>query len=144
MTSYRNVGWLVISLSLLVAAACSGSSTSSTSGAATSTSTTPGLTSLDGTPEGRGDHPGFQVQAPSPPWTLFKGFAVTNDSGGGFRAVSVWDVGKVARNPCHSIGNLVDPGPTVDDLVAALEAQSMRHADRADGRDARRLSGEVP
>ena len=34
----------------------------------------------------------------------------------------------MARNPCHSIGNLVDPGPTVDDLVAALEAQSMRHA----------------
>jgi hypothetical protein len=42
--------------------------------------------------------------------------------------VSFWDVGKVARDPCHSIGDLYDPGPTVDDLVAALEAQQMRHA----------------
>jgi hypothetical protein len=53
---------------------------------------------------------------------------VTNDSGGASRGVSFWDVGKVARNPCHSIGHLYDPGPTVDDLVAALEAQSMRDA----------------
>jgi hypothetical protein len=52
---------------------------------------------------------------------------VTNDAGGGF-GLSFWDVGKVARNPCHSIGHLSDPGPTVDDLVTALEAQSMRNA----------------
>ena len=49
---------------------------------------------------------------------------MTNDCCG----VAFWDVGMVARDPCHSIGNLVDPGPTVDDLVAALEAQPMRHA----------------
>jgi hypothetical protein len=124
-TSIRRLGLL---LPLFVAAACSGASTSSSaSGPATSASTGPGLTSLDGTPEGRGDHPGFRVEA-SHSWTLYKGFAVTSSSGGGFRGLSVWDVGKVARNSCHSIGHLYDPGPTVDDLVAALEAQSMSHA----------------
>ena len=53
---------------------------------------------------------------------------MTNYSGGASRSISFWDVGRVARNPCHSIGHLYDPGPTVDDLVAALEAESMRHA----------------
>ncbi len=42
--------------------------------------------------------------------------------------LSVWDVGRVPRNPCHSIGHLYDPGATVEDLAAALAAQPMRHA----------------
>ncbi len=73
---------------------------------------------------GVGEHPTVTVEAPSPPWHPFKEFGVVSDCCG----IGFWDVGMVARNPCHSIGNLVDPGPTVDDLVAALEAQSMRHA----------------
>jgi hypothetical protein len=72
---------------------------------------------------GAGTHPTVTVVAPSG-WTLFKNFGVTNDCCG----VGFWDVGKVARDPCHSTGHLYDPGPTVDDLVAALEAQATRHA----------------
>ena len=42
--------------------------------------------------------------------------------------LSVWDVGRVFRDPCHWVGQDYDPGPTVDDLVAALVAQPMRNA----------------
>ena len=132
--------WLVGSLSLLVAAACSGGASSATSSRSMTTSaspTEPNVTSMVGAVLGRGTHPGFVVEAPLD-WSS-NGYFVTDSGGGSVLGVSVWDVGKVARNPCHSIGNLVVPCPTVDDLVAALEAQSMRHADRADRRDARRL-----
>jgi hypothetical protein len=88
---------------------------------------------IEATFNGAGTHPTVTVDAPSPPWTLYtddtgRGFAVTDVSGGAFRSISFWDVGKVPRNPCHAIGHLYDPGPSVDDLVAALEAQRMRHA----------------
>ena len=42
--------------------------------------------------------------------------------------MSVWDVGKVPRHPCHWRGRLYDPGPTVDDLVEALVSQPLRNA----------------
>ena len=123
-TSIRRLGFL---LPLFVAAACSGAATTGPASSPTGTPTSaPGA--IQATFEGAGNHPTVAVEAPSPPWTLYKGFAVTNDSGGASRGVSFWDVGEVARNPCHSIGHLYDPGPTVDDLVAALEGQSMRHA----------------
>jgi hypothetical protein len=72
---------------------------------------------------GAGPHPTVAVEAPST-WSPFKRFGVLSDCCG----IGFWGVGMVARNPCHSIGHLYDPGPTVDDLVTALEAQSMRHA----------------
>jgi hypothetical protein len=71
---------------------------------------------------GAGTYPTVSVVVPST-WSAFKNFGVTNDCCG----VAFWDVGKVARDPCHSIGHLYNPGPTVRDLVAALEAQSTRH-----------------
>jgi hypothetical protein len=58
----------------------------------------------------------------------YKKFAVTKKARRSWLAVSFWDVGRVARDPCHSIGHLYDPGPTVDDLVGALRAQSTRDA----------------
>ncbi|MGZ8562674.1 MAG: hypothetical protein ACXWWU_03550, partial [Candidatus Limnocylindria bacterium] len=42
--------------------------------------------------------------------------------------LSVWDVGRVFRDACQWVGQDYDPGPTVDDLVAALVAQPMRNA----------------
>jgi hypothetical protein len=120
--------WLVASLSLLVAAACTSAATGSTTGSTTSPRSTPSATPsgiiVTRTFLGAGQHPAVTVEAPSTKWTPFKEFALTNDCCG----VAFWDVGMVARNPCHSIGNLVDPGPTVEDLVTALEAQPMRHA----------------
>ena len=118
--THRRTGlrWLGIWLALLVAAACSGGSTTGSASSPT------GAPPIQRTFIGAGEHPTVTVEAPSPPWTPYKEFGVTSDCCG----IGFWDVGMVARNPCHSIGNLVDPGPTVDGLVAALEAQSMRHA----------------
>ena len=126
---YRRMNgrWLVAALSLLLAASCSRAATSSLSTTPTpARSTGPSLFSLDGTPEGRGVHTGFRFEAP-PTWSA-DGFVVAHDTEDPWLAISVWTVGKVARNPCHPIGHLYDPGPTVDDLVGALQAQSMRHA----------------
>jgi hypothetical protein len=125
-----NAGGLLAAVPLLLAAACSGAATTGSASSPTGApSSTPGVIPIHATFMGAGKHPTVIVGAASPPWTLFKGFAVTNDSGGGL-GLSFWDVGKVARNPCHSIGRLFDPGPSVDDLVAALEAQTVRHASK--------------
>ena len=116
--------WLVAAASLLLSAACSRTATTgSTSSPMSSPSPTPGTTTITRTFLGMGQHPAVTVQAP-PGWTPEKHFGLTN----GCCGVAFWDVGTVARNPCHSIGRLYDPGPTVDDLVAALEAQRLRHA----------------
>jgi hypothetical protein len=117
--SIRQLGFL---LPLVLAMACSGAS-------ARSASSSTGEPSPTGAPIhraflGAGTHPTVTVEAPSSAWTPFKQFGVTSDCCG----VAFWDAGDVARNPCHSIGHLFDPGPTVDDLVAALEAQPLRHA----------------
>jgi len=122
-----NVRWLVAALPLFLAAACSGHPTSGTSlEATTSASTGPSPISLDGIPNGRGDHLAFRVEAP-PTWSAHR-FIVWHNTDDPWLAISAWTVGTVARNPCHSRGHLYDPGPTVDDLVGALEAQSMRNA----------------
>ena len=113
---------VVVMLMVFVAAACSGGATTATR---TPPSTT-ALTSINRTFLGAGTHPTVVVEAPST-WSPFKGFGVVSDCCG----IGFWDVGMVPRNPCHSIGNLVDPGPTVDGLVTALEAQSMRNATAA-------------
>jgi hypothetical protein len=42
--------------------------------------------------------------------------------------LSVWDVGQVPRDPCHWQGKGLDPGPSVETLVAALVAEKMRNA----------------
>jgi hypothetical protein len=123
---------LVISASLFVAVACTRTASSST-GASSSTveatptasSTNPDVRSIDGFVMGTGHYPGFTVQAPSP-WSTSDGYFVINHTGGVVLGISVWDVGQVSRNPCHWRGHLYDPGPTVDDLVAALSAQPTR------------------
>ena len=130
----RTGSWLVVAASLLLAAACSGASTTGSASSPTvapSSTTDAGL--IQANFQGAGTHPTVTLEAPAPPWTLYRddsgrGFALTNEAGGAWRSISFWDVGMVPRNPCHPIGNVVDPGPTVDGLVTALEDQSMRHA----------------
>jgi hypothetical protein len=121
-TSTRRLAFL---LPLFVAAACSGAATTGSASSSTGTpSSTQAGTLITATVNGAGKHPAVTVVAPSS-WALFdKGFAVTNDCCG----VSFWDVGTVPRNPCHPIGHLSDPGPTVDDLAAALAKQQLRNA----------------
>jgi len=119
---------LVAAVSLLLASACSKATTTGSAPSSTGAppSTPPGT--IQRTFLGAGTHPTAVVEASSPPWTRFKGFALSNGTGAAWVGVGFWDVGEVPRNPCHPIGHESDPGPTVDDLVAALEAQSMRHA----------------
>jgi len=74
---------------------------------------------------GTGSYPGVTVVAPG--WHLNGTFFVDKSSGP-LLGISVWDVGQVPRDPCHWLGQLSDPGPTVDDLVRALVAQPLRHA----------------
>ena len=83
-----------------------------------------------------------------PGWSAIDGHFVIK-SGSEVLGLSVWDVGEVPRDPCHWKGNLYDPGPTVDDLVTALEAQPMRHATTPtdvtlDGYHGRYLEWSVP
>ncbi len=130
----RGTWWLVAAVSLSLAAACSGAASTGSASSPTvapSSTTDAGLIQADF--QGAGTHPTVTLEAPAPPWSLYRddtgrGFAVMNEAGGASRSISFWDVGMVPRNPCHPIGNLVDPGPTVDGLVTALEDQSMRHA----------------
>jgi hypothetical protein len=61
----------------------------------------------------------------------------------------LWDVVDVYAHPCQWQGPRVHPGPTVDDLVAALVAQPLRNATEPDdvtinGYHGKRLEWSVP
>ncbi len=146
---------LAVCGALLIFTACSRSGgettpiSSSASAGATSppaSSTGPSAYSIDGDVFGGDDNPSFTVQAPLG-WST-DGHFVTN-MGSGVLGLSVWDVGRVPRDPCHWQGNLRDPGPTVDDLVAALTAQEERNATKPTdvtlgGYDGQYLEWSVP
>lgn len=118
---------LVVGVTVLFATACSaGTPTGAPPSSARSSAATDPVT-VRVSAEGAGKPIAADLRVPSSRWTVFKGFAVTNDSEGASRTVSLWEVGKVAKDPCHPIGHLYDPGPTVADLVTALEAQAIRH-----------------
>jgi hypothetical protein len=72
---------------------------------------------------GSGSYPGYAVVLPDG-WTDDGAFLLR---GGGVLGLSVWDVGEVPRDPCHWKGQMVHPGPSVDDLVRVLVAQRLRH-----------------
>jgi hypothetical protein len=64
-------------------------------------------------------------------------------------AVQFWDVGEIYGHPCDWRGTLLDPGPSVDDLAAALVDRPMRNATQPtavtiDGREGLYLEWSVP
>ena len=67
---------------------------------------------------------GFAVDVPDG-WVMNDGFVV---KAGPVIGMSVWDVKLVPADPCRWQGSLKEPGPKVDDLVAALRAQHGRAA----------------
>jgi hypothetical protein len=82
---------------------------------------------------GSGSYPGYTVLVP-PGW-FDQGDRFTikypiTGTPGPVLGLSVWDVGQVFRDPCHWEGQGFDPGPGVDNLVAALVAQKMRNASK--------------
>jgi ribosomal protein S16 len=143
------IRWLAIIVAAFVAVGCSrvaderssGPTQASfpTSAAATSTtapSSTPeeslptGFKSVAGLVLGTAHYPSYKVVVPDS-WGLARaGYFVEKYT---FEhppvlGLSVWDVGRVFRDPCHWVGQDYDPGPTVENLVAALVAQPMRNA----------------
>lgn len=76
---------------------------------------------------GGGSLPGYTVEVTNG-WSTTDGHFVTKDGPGVVIGFSVWDVVQVPTDPCHWKEHLVKVGPTVDDLVRALVAQSTRHA----------------
>ena len=106
----------------------SGAASPSTDTTSATTSTSPSSTAQDapvfGSVFGLGVYPTYTVKAPVG-WTS-NGHFIT--SGPGAPGFSVWDVGKVPRDPCRWKQQLHDPGPTTTDLVSALEAQKYRNA----------------
>lgn len=75
---------------------------------------------------GGGTYPAYSVDAPDG-WSSLGGKFVVSH-GAVVIGLSVWDVSEVPSDPCQWLGNLSDPGPTVDDLVGALVAQRSRNA----------------
>ena len=150
---------LVLSASMLVAAACSGATAEPSSAPTVAASSpmsgspsTPALpadqdaTAIEGQVIGGGEYPGYTVEAPMG-WSAPDGHFVSKP--GPLLGLSVWDVGEVPRHPCHWQATLTDPGPTVDDLVAALTTQRLRHATEPtdvtlDGYHGRHLEWSVP
>jgi hypothetical protein len=123
---------LVIGAAIFLLASCTGSTaTAQTDGA--STSTTPpsspppadGLHTISGYVVGRGDYPTYTLEVPAG-WIQYKHRFAAKAGGVDVMGVSVWDVGKVPLDPCNWRGTFRTPGPTVNDLVAALQAQRGR------------------
>ncbi len=73
-----------------------------------------------------GTYPGYSVEVPEG-WSTHDGRFIVKQ-GPIVVGISVWDVGRVPRDPCQWSSTLEDPGPSVDDLVAALGAQAQRDA----------------
>jgi hypothetical protein len=80
---------------------------------------------------GTGTYPGYTVAVPDGWYDGGGRFVIkypTNDVPAPVLGLGVWDVGQVFRDPCHWQGQEFDPGPGVDELVAALVAQPKRNA----------------
>ena len=85
-----------------------------------------GVRSLAGKVVGAGTYPGYAVEVPEG-WSTEDGHFIIKQ-GPIAMGISVWDVGRVPRDPCQWSSTLEEPGPSVDDLVAALVAQAQRDA----------------
>lgn len=139
--------WLAIMVVALVGVGCSqaadepsgGPSQASSQTSAAATPTAPsstaapslpaGFKSVAGLVMGTGTYPTYEVVAPDSWASAGDRFVVKYTfEHPPVLGLSVWDVGRVFRDPCHWVGQDYDPGPTVEDLVAALVAQPMRNA----------------
>jgi hypothetical protein len=104
------------------------SSVAPASSGAPDASLRPGDQRVTGQVLGTGSYPTYTLDVPDG-WEAGGHFTVKSFSDPDpVMGVSVWDVGQVYGDPCHWQGTLADPGPTVDDLVAALVAQPTRNA----------------
>jgi hypothetical protein len=139
-SGHSRVNILLVALdAALLASACAASTASTPKSSPRSTpapSFAPGVTALTaGTHSllvfGTGTYPGYTVVVPAGWFDLGGRFVDKYPETGKPRPVlglSVWDVGQVYHDPCHWQGQAFDPGPSVENLVAALVAQKLRNA----------------
>jgi len=111
---------------LMILAACNGSATAASQTSQASTAPSPATQTVEGLVVGH-SFPAYSVAIPMS-WTQSDDgdFAYAESSPPEALGVSVWDVGKVPTDPCRWRGTMQRPGSTVDDVVAAFEAQK-RH-----------------
>jgi hypothetical protein len=75
--------------------------------------------------------PKIQITVPEG-WFNFDGWAMSKGPEVDTVFVMFWDVDKVDPHPCEKVGKpMVDPGPDVDGLAAALAKQPLRNATTA-------------
>jgi hypothetical protein len=112
---------------MVIAASCAGAADDGRSSTPTLVS---GARQHDLRVLGSGSYPGYTVVMPDGWVDLGGHFVVKYPSTtlGPVLGLSVWDVGRVFRDPCKWQGQDYDPGPGVDALVAALVAQPLRNA----------------
>jgi hypothetical protein len=79
---------------------------------------------------GGGTYPAYSLAIPQG-WEATGPFTIKSAGGPQMMGVSVWDVGRVPSDPCLWAASTRDPGPTVADLVGALETQVSRNASAA-------------
>lgn len=79
---------------------------------------------------GGGIYPAYSLEVPEG-WEAAGPFAIKSAGGPQVLGVGIWDVGAVPGDPCHWGSTTRTPGPSVDDLVAALQAQVSRNASPA-------------
>ena len=137
MACGRGIRCLALSALIVAAAACTGSN----SGPSSANDDTPSATDagnqasappaaafqqVKGNILGGGDVHSYTATMPGT-WTTDGGAFMVNlrpDVMG----LSVWNVGRVPRDPCRWKNGLTSPGPTVDDLTTALTSQRLRDA----------------
>ena len=121
MCRWMDTRWFLMSASLFIATACSGvaaeRSSQPTAGSTPSSIAEPDPTPASSTDTvvltigvevmGGGDYPSFTVEAPAT-WSAPDGHFVIK-TGSGILGMSVWDVGKVPRHPCHWRGGSTTP-----------------------------------
>jgi hypothetical protein len=85
---------------------------------------------VSGSVLGGGIYPGYSLEVPAG-WEALGEFTVKSAGGPHVMGIGVWDVARVPSDPCLWAASIGYPGPTVDDLVRALEAQVSRNASAA-------------
>ncbi|HTG46453.1 MAG TPA: hypothetical protein VK646_02200 [Actinomycetota bacterium] len=117
----------VVAAAAIVTAGAVGLGSVTTSGFGPAGHSSQSLKTVNVAVYGWGGPGGYSVQVP-PGWNLdVNGHSVSTGTSGTL-GVSVWNVKRVPQNPCQWKETLRDPGPTVDDLVGAIEQTQLRTA----------------
>lgn len=117
----------VVAAAAIVTAGAVGLGSVTTSGLKPAGHPSQSLKTVNAAVYGWGGPGGYSVRVP-PGWNLDVNGHEVSKGASGTLAVSVWNVKRVPQNPCQWKQTLRDPGPTVGDLVGAIERTQLRTA----------------